>query len=217
VRTAFRRFLVDLALNAAIPLVLYHVSKRIFAASEFTALAIATTFPGGKGLFDVVKRREVNPVSIVVLLGIGVSAVAVAVGGSPRILLLRESLFTGLFGLACIGSLILPRPLMFWFGYHFLVRGDSRRRRRYEASWALAEVRHASGLITLVWGLVFLGEFGIRTALIFVLSPGWVLTISPIILGALTLTAVVWTFRYARKAREDALPKIDALLSESSG
>ncbi len=212
VRAAFRSFLLDIALNAIFPLVLYRLSKRYFSPSEFTALVFATTFPIGKSIFDVAKRRQIDPFSVIVLLGIGTSAVALLAGGSPRLLLMRESLFTALFGLACFGSLLLPRPMMFYFGRHFLAGGDATRRRRYEASWTLPEVRFASRLVTVVWGSVFLGEFAIRVALIFLVPVGWVLVISPVLLGSLTLVTIIWTFRYAKGARERAIPKIDELM-----
>ena len=212
VRAAFRGFLLDIALNAIFPLVLYRLSKRYFSPSEFTALVVATTFPIGKSIFDLAKRRQIDPVSVIVLLGIGATAVALLAGGSPRLLLMRESFFTALFGLACFGSLLLPRPMMFYFGRHFMAGGDATRRRRYEASWSLPEVRFASRLITVVWGSVYLGEFAARVALIFLVPVSWVLVMSPVLLGSLTLVTIMWTFHYAKRARERALPKIDELM-----
>jgi hypothetical protein len=212
VRTAFRGFLLDIALNAFIPLILYRLSKRFISPSEFTALVAATTFPVFKSIFDLVRRRELDPISVVVLLGIVASTAGLIVGGSPRILLMRESLFTGLFGLACFVSLLLPRPLMFYFGRHFLAGGGPIKQHRYELSWTLPEVRFNNRLITVVWGAVYLGEFAIRMALIWLAPVSWVLVLSPILLGSLTLGTIVWTFRRARRAREEALPKIMALL-----
>ena len=37
---------------------------------------------------------------------------------------MRESLFTALFGLACFGSLLLPRPMMYYFGRRFMAGRD---------------------------------------------------------------------------------------------
>jgi hypothetical protein len=215
VRAAFRGFLLDIALNAFFPLLLYRLSKRYVSPSEFTALVVATTFPLGKSIFDVAKRRRLDPISVIVLLGIGASAIALLAGGSPRLLLMRESLFTAVFGLACFGSLLGPRPLMFYFGRHFIAGSDATRQRRYEAAWALPEVRFTSRLITVVWGSVYLGEFAIRVALIFLVPVAWVLAISPVLLGSLTLATIVWTFRYAKRARERALPKVDELMRRS--
>jgi len=132
---------------------------------------------------------------VIVLLGICAGAIAILAGGSPRLLLMRESFFTALFGLACFGSLLLPRPMMFYFGRYFMAGRDPARRRRYEAGWALPEVRFASRLVTVVWGSVYLGEFATRVTLIFLVPVGWVLVISPLLLGSVTLVTIVWTFR----------------------
>lgn len=216
VRAAFRRFLLDLALNAVVPLVLYRLSRRFFSSSEFTALAIATTFPIGKSVFDLAKRRKLDPIATVVLFGICFSAIALLLGGSPKLLLVRESFFGIAFSLACFGSLLFRRPLMFHFGRHFLAGGDPVKRRRYEASWALPEVRFTARLITIVWGSIYLGEFGLHLALIFLLPVSWVLIASPVTLGCLTLATILWTFRYAKKARERALPKVDELMRQQA-
>ena len=92
--------------------------------------------------------------------------------------------------------------------------GDPVRRRRYEAGWALPEVRFANRLVTVVWGSVYLGEFAARVALIFLFPVAWVLVISPLLLGSLTLITILWTFRYAKRARERAIPKIDELMRQ---
>jgi hypothetical protein len=43
----------------------------------------------------------------------GLSLIATLPGGSPRLLLIRESFITGIFGLIFLGSLLFPRPLLF--------------------------------------------------------------------------------------------------------
>lgn len=198
-------------------MLLYRVSRRFISPSEFTALAIATTFPLGKSAWEIARHRKLDPISVIVLLAIAANGIALLFGGSPRLLLLRESLFSGAFGLACIVSLLLPRPLMFYIGEHFLAGADPLKRRRYQISWALPEVRFTSRLITSVWGAVFAGEFVIHVVLILRLSAAWVLVLSPVLLGSLTVLTSVWTFFYAKRARERALPKVDELMREPEG
>ncbi|XLM21574.1 hypothetical protein MKD33_05940, partial [Chromobacterium piscinae] len=52
--------------------------------------------------------------SMMVLLGIALSLLAMLLGGGEKMLLLRESLLSGLFGVAFLLSLLLPRPLVFY-------------------------------------------------------------------------------------------------------
>jgi len=113
-------------LNAVAPVVFYKLSKHYYSASEFTALVIAATFPLGKSAFELLIHRSFDPISIVVLLGITTDAVAILFGGSPRLLLIRESLFTGAFGVACFFSLLTGHAV----SSHRLGRGSPRRTRR---------------------------------------------------------------------------------------
>jgi hypothetical protein len=200
----------DIALNAIIPVVLYQLSKRYLSPSELTALIIATTFPVCKSIFDLVRRGQMDPVSIVVLLGIAVNGVALLLGGSPRLLLVRESLFTGAFGLACFFSLLLPRPLMFYFGRYFMAGKDPQRQARFNASWQLPEVRFSNRLITCVWGCAFAGDLILRIVLIYNTSASTVLIVSPILIGAVTTVTLIWTFSYGRRVRLRVLTRLNA-------
>jgi hypothetical protein len=197
-----RNILWDIALNATIPLLLYKVSKRYISHSELLALLIATTFPLVKNVVGFMRHRQLDPVSILVLLGIVTSCIALLLGGDPRILLVRESLFSGVFGVACIVSLVLRRPMMFHFGRYFMAGNDSERREKFDASWQWPEVRFAHRLITTVWGIVYAGEFAIRVFLIYTLPVTYVLAISPVLMGTLTICTLLWTFRYVRRLRK---------------
>lgn len=221
-----RGIFLDIALDAIVPLLLYKLSKRYISHSELTALMIATTFPLGKSISGVARKRQVDPVAIVVLLGIATSGIALLLGGSPKLLLVRESLFTGVFGLACFVSLLLPRPLMFYFGRYFMAGKDPVRQARYDAAWQFPDIRFSHRLISGVWGSLLLGELVIRVILIYKTSTGTVLFVSPILLGGMTVATIVWTFRYAHQMRLRAIAKMrpaqagvgaDAIAQATSG
>jgi hypothetical protein len=198
----------DIALNALIPVLLYKLSKRFLSPSELTGLLLATTFPLGKSIFDLIRRGQLDPISIVVLLGIATDCVALLFGGSARLLLVRESLFTGAFGVACFVSLLLPRPMMFYFARHFVAGADPERQARFNSGWQLPEVRFAHRLITTVWGSVFVGELIVRIVLIYNASAATVLIVSPVLLGTLTLVTMIWAFRYGHRVRLRALAQL---------
>jgi hypothetical protein len=202
-----------IVLNAIIPVVLYKLSKHYLSHSEIIALVIATTFPLGKSIFDLVRHGQVDPVSIVVLLGITTDGVALLFGGGPRLLLVRESLFTGAFGFACFVSLLLPRPMMFYFARHFMAGADPQRQARFNAAWQLPEVRFSHRLITTVWGCVFAGELMLRIILICNVSAAAVLIVSPILLGTLTIATMIWAFSYGHRVRLRALDQLNRIAS----
>lgn len=209
---SIRGILWDIALNAIIPFILYRLSKRYISPSDLMALIVATTFPLGKSFFELLRHRQLDPVSIVVLLGILTSGAAILFGGSPKILLIRESLFTGVFGFACFASLLMPRPLMFYFGRYFVASQNPMMRERFDGSWRFALVRHTHRVITVVWGGAYLGEFIVRVILVFTLPSPAVLVISPLLIGAVTIAAILWTRTYVREFRA----RLQPLIAEAS-
>ena len=203
-RAPTKGILVDIVLNAAVPWMLYRLSKQYISPSELTALLIATTFPVAKNILGFTRRRQLDPVSVLVLLSIMTSIIALFLGGSPKLLLIRESLFTGVFGLVCLLSLIpyfSPRPIMFYFGRYFLAGDDIEKRALFDKSWQRPQARFTNRLITAVWGLVYAGEFSLKIIMIEILSTEAVLAISPFVTGFLTIATVVWTFSYVKRAR----------------
>jgi hypothetical protein len=195
----------DIVLNATVPVVCYYLSKAYISQSELTALVIATVFPILRSIFDLMRRGEVNPVSVLVMLGIATSVVALFITGDPRLLLIRESFFTGAFGLLCLFSLLLPRPMMFYFGRYFMTGGEPKKRKLFEDRWQNPIVRRGHRLITVVWGLVYLGEFILRVILVYTLAASIVLAVTPILLGLATIFTIIWTFRYAYELRDRGL------------
>ncbi|HTT01409.1 MAG TPA: VC0807 family protein [Steroidobacteraceae bacterium] len=192
----------DIALNASIPTACYFVSKRFVSSSEVTALLIATTYPALKSVCDLLRQRELNPVTVTVLAGIVAGLFALLLGGNPRMLLIRESIFTGAFGIFCLASLGFQRPLMFYFGRYFIAGKDPAGRAAFEARARNPTSRRGLQLVTGVWGVLYVGEFAIRVILVYTLPAPLVLSISPFMIGTVTILAVIWTFRYRRKLVE---------------
>ena len=191
----------DIAVDATIPVVCYYAAKRFFAASDFTALLVASAFPIVKSAWHIGRRREIDPVALLIVLGIASSALALLLGGNPRLLLVRESFVTGAFGIACLVSLSFPRPMMFYFARYFIAGRDPEARKLFESRWEYPAARRAHRVVTIVWGVVFLAEFIVRVMLVYSLRPAVVLASAPVVTGAVTVATVVWTFRYAGRVR----------------
>ena len=133
------------------------------------------------------------------------SIIALFIGGDPRILLIRESLFTAGFGVACLASLLFPRPVMFYFGRYFFAGNDPEKRKVFDSRWHNPIIRRGHRLITTVWGFVYTGEFVLRLILVYTLSAAVVLAVTPFLLGSATIVTVMWTFRYAYRLRDRAV------------
>lgn len=196
-----RGLLISIVLNAVGPVLLYRITKRYCSTSDLVALSAAALFPLGLSILDAWRSRTLDPVAVLSLMSIVVSIIAVALGGSTRLLLIRESLFTGVFGVACFVSLALPRPLMFYFGRQFTAGRDPASIAEFNAGWQREEFRRVARLITVVWGAMSVGEFLLRVALVYTMPAPVVLVVSPIVLGGLLIATIVWTFAYIRRMR----------------
>ena len=203
-RLSVRPMLREMAIDAGIPFASYWLSIHYLSHSEVLALLVASIFPTLKSLIGVLRRRQLDPVSVLILAGLLFGLAALLVGGGAKLLLVRESLFTGAFGLACLVSLLFRsrRPVMFYFGRFFAAGPDPVRRAHFDQLWQYPSFRRVQRIMTLVWGLVFVGEFTVRIVLIYTLPPATVLAISPIILGSASLLTVLWTINYAARARK---------------
>jgi hypothetical protein len=58
-----------------------------------------------------------------------------AVGGSPRFLLLRESLVSGMIGIVFLGSLLLPRPLAYYLARSTVAKQSPQELNTFEVAW----------------------------------------------------------------------------------
>jgi hypothetical protein len=196
--------MLEIAIDAGVPTGCYWLSMTYISHSEVVALIVASIFPTLKSLYGLLRKREIDPLSVAILIGLVFGVAVLFVGGGPKLLLVRESLFTAAFGLACLISLLFRsrRPLMFFFGRFFAAGSDSARRAWYDQLWQYPGFRRVQRIITLVWGMVFVGEFTLRLVLIYSLSPATVLAVSPIVLGTATLLTMLWTFGYVARSRK---------------
>ncbi len=184
-----RSILILLLVNIAIPLGCYLFLKAEHA-SDVTALV-----SGSRG-------RHLNIISLFVLGCLVVGILTTFLGGDPRVLLLRESLFTGALGLTCFASLLFPRPLMFSVGRSFLAGKDPEQIARYHQLWRNPTARHTSRVTTVVWGIVYSGDFLLRLLLVFTLPVAAVLVVGPLFTGGLIGGSLLWSFAYLRRARQ---------------
>lgn len=184
-----------LLLNAVAPLATYEVLTRQ-GVSELTALAVGALFPlAGVGI-GAIRGRRLDPFAAVTLAAIAISLIGAVVFASPRFLLLKESVITATIGLAFLGSLVASRPLTFVIARQMAT--DPAVRIGLEQRWLVPEVRRSFRLFTMVWGLALVAEAALRTVLSFVVTPGVLMLISPLLAVAVFGSLGAWTWRHRR-------------------
>ncbi|QBD76880.1 hypothetical protein EPA93_13040 [Ktedonosporobacter rubrisoli] len=207
-RTFYRGLAQSMLLNIAVPFLLYYLLKNYLHQSDIIALSIACFFPVIDNIISLIRHRRLDLFGALFLVGAIVSTVLTFIGGDVRLLLIRESLITGVYGLLCFLSLfLLPRPMMFYVGRQMVAGNDPVRLAGYEASWQHSYGRFVHRLITTVWGCTLTGEFLLRVLIAFLLPPAAVLVIGPILLTVAIASTFFWTFSYMRRVR----PRMQAL------
>ncbi|HEY6275203.1 MAG TPA: VC0807 family protein [Streptosporangiaceae bacterium] len=181
------------------PLVAYSL-LRSHGESEVTALVLSGVFPAFGVALGIVRRRRVDAIGVLVLLGIAVGTILGLVSGSARLVLIEGSVPTGVFGLVCLGSLWTSRPLMYRFALEFF-GPDTPKGRDFADRWQYHSFRHTFRVITAVWGLAYLAEAAARVVIIETTSTGTALAISKVMPFAVAGVLVAWMLVYGQHAK----------------
>ncbi|HET9987894.1 MAG TPA: hypothetical protein VFQ65_05225, partial [Kofleriaceae bacterium] len=114
------------------------------------------------------------------------SLVLIALGGSERVLLLRDSLVTSIVGVVVAISAAFPKPILYYLFRQ--VQGVEP---------ALGPMR----TLSVVLGLGLIVEMAVRTAMVYAMTTSRFLLVSPFIQYGLTGLLVVWAVLYMRRHR----------------
>ena len=116
-------------------------------------------------VLGIIRKRRIDVVGVVVLVGIAVGTALGLASGSARLVLLEGSVPTAMFGAVCLGSLWTARPLMYRFAVEF-VGEDTPRGQDFAALWRYDGFRHAFKVVTTVWGVAYLLEAAARVVIV---------------------------------------------------
>ncbi|HET7265524.1 MAG TPA: VC0807 family protein [bacterium] len=197
-----RSFLPILVLDIACPYVTYqYLRGHVPQMPAVTALLLSGMFPVLNNLVSLAKSRTLDIIGIVIVVGIAVGAATAFVTGDEKLLLIRESFVTGALALVCLSSLLWPRPLLFFVGRDFSTGHDPAKIAAFNAVWERPGARRVFRVMTIVWGLGWLGEFLLKVVLVLTLTVPQVLVVGPIESNGITIALILWTIRYANESR----------------
>lgn len=171
------------------------------STSTVTALLLSSLPPIIWSLLQLIWSRKLDVISLLVIAGIAASLLATLLGGNPRLLLVRESFITGIFGLVFLGSLWLPRPLVFYLAKATVAKKGIAEA-QFARKWSIRGFRHTFYLMTVVWGIGLIIQAILQVVLAFALSIEQDLVVSPIVGYGVYLGLFGWSFWYGKKRRE---------------
>jgi intracellular septation protein A len=191
---------MTIVFNAVLPFLTYDflVDRGWHQA---TALVATGVWPLVELGLSYAVRRHVDELCLLVLVFIGLGVVSMLAFNSPRLILVKDSAITGLFGIVTLASLFAPRPLMFYFGRRFATDGSAESAAWWNGLWQYAGFRRTQRVITIVWGVAYLAEAVLRIALTYVLSIKTMVLVTNVLPLVVLAGLIGWTMLYARRAR----------------
>ena len=191
-------------LGVVAPFVVYQ-SATALGASELAALAWGAVFPLAGILVGLAQRRRLDAISAISLASIAVGLAGGLLLHSAQFLLVKDSLVTATIGLAFLGSLLAPRPLVFVIG-----RGQAQEKAAvFDRRWAEPAFRRALRRMTGAWGVALVAEAVARVVLSLLVPPGALLLASPLLTAVFVGPVALWTLRRRARMRTTVQPAVE--------
>jgi hypothetical protein len=193
-------FVLELVVNFLLPWLAYRLALP--RVGETGALIASAVPPLVWSAIELARFRRVDALSVMVVAGIVLSVAAMALGGSPRMLLLRESLVSGAVGVVFLLSLPMRRPLIFYLARATVAREMEGGAAHFETLW-----RERPGLatamrtMTLVWGVGLTAETALRAWMALTWPIERFLVVSPFIGYGIYGGLALWTLWYRKTMR----------------
>lgn len=148
--------------------------------STVAALLLAAIPPAVVTVVDLVRRRRLNLIGSLALLGILIKLTSALFFKDARLVLISDSLLMGVYGLLMLGSLLVGKPLLLTLAKSALAGMDAGERAQMEQRW-LARGRAKFVFHTALWGAGLLGVLVVNTLLVYTLTVSQFLLVGPAI------------------------------------
>ncbi|MBB3068732.1 intracellular septation protein A [Paenibacillus baekrokdamisoli] len=184
-------------MNAVAPYLIYMALKD--KTSGLTALVIATCVPLAEQIFYFAKKRVIDSFGMLMVGTFVLGAGLALMGGSERVVLLRESFVTGAVGTVFLISLWMRRPLIYSLSLRFIPEANAASQ---ELKWKSPYFRRACRLMSAAWGLLLIGEAAVRSYLIYSLSTSTFLMVSNVVFYSFIGVGIIWSVIYRRHVQK---------------
>jgi len=204
--------LVELIVNFVAPYVIYIETKH--QLGDVRALIASSAPPILWSVAEFVRKRRLDALSMIVLGDIALSLLAFLGSGSVRFLQLRENFVTVFLGLVFLGSAALGHPLIYQLARATMRRKSQAELDSFDAPRDNNNLRRTMTIMTVVWGFGLLGAAAVSCALLFVVSIGTYLLVSPAVNYGMMGALGFWTYWYSRRQRRKGDARRAALARE---
>jgi len=196
-----RTVALGITINGVLPFIIYRSS--VSQLGEWQALILASVPPLLNSGRELILRHRVDTIGSLALAGILFSLISLSLGGSARVLLLRSTVITGLFGVIYLVSLLFARPLIFYIVRFFETGDKPEGIAKWNRFWTTSTTfRYGMRLLTIGWGIGLLAEAVLGFGLLQVLTVEQFLLISPLLGYGFFFGLLFWSFWYGNRMRQ---------------
>lgn len=155
--TVTTAWLLPVLVNIVLPIVTYF-AVTASGVADVPALLISGGWPALEIAYTVRKQHHVDEFSVFVILGIIAGVATTAVSDDARAAFLKESITSGIVGVAFLVTLFAGRPLTFYLGRRFATDGSKAQRDWWNGLWRHPRFRLVQRRLGAAWGLALLIE-----------------------------------------------------------
>ena len=201
-----------------IVLTLFEIGASIFVVSyvknhggsDFSAYLWSLLPPVVGAAVYWAKTRDVSGASMAILAFNLLSAAVAFVGShDSHVLLYKDCFVTGIIGLIFAVSLLMSRPLTFWFGQRLASGGTPEGLAWWDGLWANPRFQSLQRRISVLWAVIMLAEALAKAVAISRNSFETAYAYTQILPLVATAVGVVLTFAMARHWRRAAHRPVD--------
>lgn len=163
------RQLMTLGIDIAAPIALYYVLHAA-GVSDLVALGAGAALPALGAAWKLAAGRRMDGLALFVVATLACSVIIAVVAGSPRFLLAKDGLITGLWGMWFVASVAARRPAAFMFARPLLEGRRIFAPRSWDTLWeAEPGFRRIWRVSSVIWGAGMLADAAIRVAMSYTL------------------------------------------------
>jgi intracellular septation protein A len=197
-RRAIRiRILFTLIYAVVVPFLIYRVATSRFHLSVVNALLLAALAPALGSLIEFVRKRQLSVLGLFAFAGIGAKVASALLFHDPHLVLISDSLLSGVIGLLLLGSVLIGKPVTVMLVTNMYAASPEQRAQMKQRLQASGAHRHVL-LLTAMWGVGMLLLPVISVLLTYTLPIAPVVLIRPVIdygmIAALAACTIAYGF-----------------------
>ena len=200
--TIVRRLLPTLIFAALIPYLIYRVGTQDYHLSAVNALLLAAISPTVGLLITYVQGRQMNVLGLFSLVGIAAKVLSALLFHDARLVLISDSLLSGVYGLLLLGSVLMGKSLVAVLATSMYAKSPEQRAQMKQRLQTSEAHRHMQ-VLTTMWGIGLLLMFAISVLLTYTLPIATVVLIRPVVdYGVIAVLAgCTLAYRYILRVR----------------